>query len=129
MIHGATLEKLKILNYSASWLEKGILTEHELEKQIREFRTGKDNNTEHYRYRTFKNHLKEQLSVDDLHLKDLLQILKEDNDVGMSGSATIELMNQSYLTAEQFVMVADFLRTYGEHMEKYIIKLQSLRSN
>jgi hypothetical protein len=129
MIHGAILEKLKILNYSASWLDKGILTEHELEKQIQQFRTGKDNNTEHYRYRTFKNYLKEQLSVNDLHLKHLLQILKEDNDVSMSGSATIELLNQSYLTEEQFEMVADFLRTYGEHMEKYITKVQSLRSN
>ena len=120
-------DMLSELNYSHLWLDCGVLTKNTLIEQIKQLELGEDNNTEHYRYRTLNNHLKLQASFDNNHLRDILKLLEDDIDKSMAGSATILLLKMQALTDNQFNIVSDFLRTFGDWTTKYIDKAKKER--
>ena len=118
---------LSKLNYSQHWLDSGVLTESILMEQIKELELGEDDNTEHYRYRTLNNYFKSKAYFDNNILQDILQLLEDDVDKSMAGSATILLLRIQALTDKQFKIVVDFLRTFGDWTTKYIDKAQEER--
>jgi hypothetical protein len=121
------LDKLIRLGYTQLWLDSGLLTIDNLKKQIIELELGEDDNTEHYRYRTFANYFNQQISFDNNILKQILQLLQSDSDKTMAGSATVGLLWKLSLTNEQFDIVADFLQTFGDWTTKQIDKARQRR--
>lgn len=116
------------LGYAQLWLESGILTDDNLEEQIKELDLGEDDNTEHYRYRTFTNYLNQRTSIDNSILKQIFHLLKIDADKAMANSAAICLLRNPSLTDKQFDTVADFLQTFGDWAIKYIDKERQQRT-
>ena len=127
MINEMTNKNLSLLNYSSLWLEAGLLTESTLAKQVEDLKSGDDDNTEHYRYKSFKYFIDRQITIDDSLLKQIIELLKLDLDKSMAGSATLDLLKKKYLTNEQFIRVASFLQTFGDWTTKYIEKEKALR--
>ena len=120
-------DMLSKLNYSQHWLDGGVLTESILIEQIKELELGEDDNTEHYRYRTLNNYFISKVYFDNNLFQDILQLLENDVDKSMAGSATILLLKMQALTDNQFKIVADFLITFGDWTTKYIDKAQEER--
>ncbi|MEO7309416.1 MAG: hypothetical protein ABIX01_03385 [Chitinophagaceae bacterium] len=120
MVDETTLRNLSVLQYSQLWLESGLLKNADLIKQIESFRTEDDPNKEHYRYQTFRNFLKNQSSLADSTLQQIIEIFKVDEDSEMASSAMIALLKTVYLTNRQFETVEAFLRTYFQTAIKYI---------
>ena len=114
---------LERLGYSRIWMDYQILTEEELEKQIKEFETGADPHTEHYRYATFRNFLKLQSNLNDALLMRLFEIIKTDKDQGTASAMTIDILKRKDLSEKQYESVSEFLKEcFGVHMQKYIDK-------
>lgn len=127
MINTTIQNKLKRLGYSQLWLDSGVLTGESLEIQINELDLGEDDNTEHYRYRTFSKYLNQHTSFDNDTLLQLLQLLQSDNDKSMAGSATVDLLRKSSLTNEQFNTVVSVLQTFGDWTIKQIDRARRQR--
>jgi hypothetical protein len=114
-------EKLAILKYDQLWLDYKVLTMDLLQTQVNEFNNGKDKNTEHYRFATFKNYLQAQTSISDEQISNLFDIIKTDSDISMASSMAIDILKTKTLTESQFNMVADLLKhSFGDNMQKYI---------
>jgi hypothetical protein len=114
-------ENLAILKYDQLWLDYNVLTFDILETQVNEFNNGKDENTEHYRYETFKNYLQTQSSLSEDQISHLFDIIKTDSDNSMASSMAIDILKTKTLTESQFNMVADLLKhSFGDNMQKYI---------
>lgn len=114
-------EKLAILKYNQLWLDYKILTLDILQTQVNEFNNGKDENTEHYRYETFKNYLQTQSSLSEEQISHLFDIIKTDSDNSMASSMAIDILKTKTLTESQFNLVADLLKlSFGNNMQKYI---------
>lgn len=120
MVDTTIQNKLLRLGYSQLWLDSGILTIDNLEKQIKELNLGEDENTEHYRYRTFINYFHQQASFENNTLNQVIHLLQTDCDKTMAGSATVDLLRKSSLTDEQFDTVAEFLETFGDWAAKQV---------
>lgn len=84
-------EKLAILKYDQIWLDYKVLTLDILQKQLNEFNKGKDKNTEHYRYATFKNYLQTQSSLSEEQISHLFNIIKTESDNSMASSMAIDI--------------------------------------
>ncbi len=118
---------LSILNYSQLWLDSGILTESILNAQIEEMKSGVDDHTEHYRYRTISSYFKEQTYFDNYILENVLKLIESEVDESMASSITILLLKNNALTDEQFDKVAAFLKTFGDWTTKHIEKVKNDR--
>lgn len=105
--------KLSRLGYSQEWLNSTVLTIEELEKQIIILEKGEDTNTEHYRYRTLLNYFNQQPAFSNHVVEQLIELLKNDSDQTMAGSATAYLLDRLSLTNEQFDLIARFLQSFG----------------
>lgn len=127
MVDTTIQDKLLRLGYSRLWLDSGVLTNDQLEKQIEELDTGEDDNTEHYRYRAFTDYFNAQASFDDNALQQVLQLLQNDEDTTMAGAATANLLEKSGLTDEQFDTVAGFLQTFGNWTAKRVDRARRQR--
>ncbi len=114
-------EKLAILKYDQLWLDYKVLTLDILETQVNDFNNDEDENTEHYRYLTFKNYLQTQSSLSVEQISHLFDIIKIDADNSMASSMAIDLLKTKTLTESQFNIVADLLKNlFGDHMQNYI---------
>ncbi len=114
-------EKLDLLKYDQLWLDYKVLTLDILQEQVTEFYKGKEENTEHYRYATFKNYLQTQSSLTEEQILYLFDIIKTDSDKSMASSMAIDILKTKMLTESQFNMVADLLKhSFGDNMQKYI---------
>ena len=113
---------LSQLGYSRKWIDNGILTETLLKKQLQEFNSGEDDNTEHYRFRTLIAFLQSITFKKERTLEVILEILEEDSDQSMASSVFISLLKNEELTNKQFEMVADSFKKFGELTQKYIDK-------
>ena len=98
-------EKLLTLGYTKPWLDYGVLTFDNLNKQYEAFQNGEDSNTEHYRYGTFRYYLATKESLADEELDNYLRLVLADDDYMMAGAAAQDLFTAVRLTAEQFEKV------------------------
>lgn len=116
-----TENDLRLLEYNPLWLEYGVLTFDLLQTQVKEFNTGEDDNTEHYRYAAFKNYLQTQSFLSDDILSKLFDIIKIDPDITMANSMALDLLKTKTLKEPHFKMVSDRLKElFGNDMQKYI---------
>ncbi len=119
--------KLALLGYSKDWIEAGLLTEVELDKQLQEFSTGEDDHKEHYRYTTLTAYLKNASNLSDAQIQQIIGLLCNDPDEAMATSVLITLMKMQTLSDRQFELVREALSSFGSWTGKHIEKQQVIR--
>jgi hypothetical protein len=80
------------LQFSDQWLRLGLLTEDELCALGREYEMSDDKNTEHYRYRVFRNHLASLRPLSPAMADALYELGKEDPEPGMGAAMMREIV-------------------------------------
>jgi hypothetical protein len=80
------LEYQKQLQFSDQWLRLGLLTEDELCALGHEYELSEDKNTEHYRYRVFRQYLASHMPLSSSMADALYELGKEDPDHVMGGA-------------------------------------------
>ena len=112
--------KLQDLGYSEKWVKYGLLDEYSLRLQCSEFLINEDQNTEHYRYRTFLNWLRSKSELEDYEIANYIELALEDPDVSMAGSAMKELFTAPQITDKQYEVIRLQLPKFGQWTEKLI---------
>jgi hypothetical protein len=100
-----------LLRFGDRWLRLGLLTEEKLRALGREYETGKDRNTEHYRYRVFRDYLTSHRPLPAELAKALYELGREDPDPAMGGAmmadivglpeCPVEVMNEASASGEK----------------------------
>lgn len=119
--------KLEKLGYTRMWLEYGVLTEELLLEQDRLFDRGEDQHTDHYRYSTCKQYLREKETLTTSELEHFFALLQQDPDTYMAGSAVIDVFNRIELTDEQFTWFVGKVVALGDWTEKTVLRQTFLR--
>ncbi len=112
--------KLKQLGYTQKWIDYGVLSPQQFETQWNEFSSGKDPHTEHYRYQTTVDFLKNHERFTDKEVKNFMEFLLTDSDPGFAGAAAVELFTHPKLSAEQMEYVKTELPKFGNWTQKII---------
>ncbi len=120
------MENHSLLKYSDKWIEFGFLKQEVLNKQIKEYRSGVDNNLEHYRYATFIHWLSEKQRFSIEEIQHYIELAKEDEEEMMAGSAVKCLFESEKLEENQYEYVKTRLPEFGEWTKK-IISRQDLK--
>lgn len=120
-------DKLSKIGYSILWLDYGILTIEYLVEQEVVFDNCEDQNTEHYRYSTFRQYLSSKDNLSDTELDNYLRLTFLDIDPLMAGSAAIDLFNRTNLTEQQFQKLCNSIHYFGEWTEKVVTRQTLLR--
>lgn len=82
----------KILGFSDEWVSLGVLSEDELAQLRAEFDTGRDPNTEHYRYRVFQGYLMRHRLLSEEMALALYELGASDPDYGMGGAMMADIV-------------------------------------
>lgn len=125
-------EKLAKIGYTPLWLDYGVLTIEYLEEQEEVFENSDDQNTEHYRYSTFRKYLSSKSNLSDTEFDNYLRLTFADIDTLMAGSAAVDLFNSIDLTEQQFQRLCNSIGHFGEWTGKIVarqILLRQLRTN
>lgn len=112
--------ELEDLGYTNKWVEYGLLTEEILTNQFSEFQKGEDQNTEHYRYGTFKYWLSSKNQFTNLEIDQFIELALEDSDQLMAGSAVKELFTHPDISDYQFNLIKKELSKFGDWTIKLI---------
>ena len=124
--------KLAKIGYTTLWLDYGVLTIEHLIEQEKVFENSDDQNTEHYRYSTFRQYLSSKNNLSDTEFDNFLRLAFADSDSIMAGSAVVDLFNRTHLTEEQFQNLCNSIGHFGEWTEKIVTRqtlLRQLRTN
>jgi len=116
---------LETLGYTYKWIEFKILNKDILNDQIEEYKSGEDDNLEHYRYYTLMNWLENKKKLSQKEINQFLTVAKEDPEQQMAGAAVKTLFTSPILTEEQYESLKLSLPEFGEWTEK-VIKRQDL---
>ncbi|MNJ91935.1 hypothetical protein D3C87_95900 [compost metagenome] len=119
--------KLEKLGYTHLWLESGVLTEEQLLEQEQLFDRGEDQNTEHYRYATLSLYLQGKEALSTFELEHFLELLENDPNTYMAGSAAIAVFNLVELTDEQFDWFTEKIAVWGDWTRKTVLRQTFLR--
>jgi len=109
-----------LLQFSHEWFTLGIVTESQLEALGREYETGEDPNTEHYRYGAFMEYLREHRPLSPAMAEALYELGARDPDHAM-GSA---MMHQ---IAELPECPPEVLENAARSGKKHLIRLVEKR--
>ena len=120
-------DKLAKIGYTILWLDYGVLTIDYLIQQEQVFDKSDDQNTEHYRYQTFRHYLSSKSKLLDIEFDNYLRLTFEDNDPLMAGSAAVELFNKTDLTQQQFKKLCKTIGHFGVWTEKVVTRQTLLR--
>ena len=115
-------KKLSLLNYSNKWMIYEMISTDVLIKQVNEFKEGNVENTEHYRYRSFRNFIDGNDSLSDMQVENVLELIDIDEDQTMTGSVMVKMLRKTSLTNAQFEIIVEKLKGFGEWTEKSIRK-------
>jgi hypothetical protein len=83
----------RLLQFSERWLELGLLTEDKLSVLGQEYKTSDDKNTEHYRYRIFRDYLVSHRPLSRLIAEALYDLGEADPDFSMGGAMMHDIVN------------------------------------
>ena len=111
---------LQDLGYSEKWVNYGLLTSEILNKQLAEYQIDQDQNTEHYRYGTFKDLLSQKKHFTNLEISQFIGLIFEDSNELMAGSALKELFIHTGISDEQFDLIKIELSKFGDWTNKII---------
>jgi hypothetical protein len=120
-------DKLIKIGYTSLWLDYGVLTIEYLTEQEKIFDKSGDQNTEHYRYHTFRNYLSSKKKLSNTELDNYLQLTFNDSEQLMAGSATVDLFNTVALTDLQFDKLCRVIGHFGEWTEKIVARQKLLK--
>jgi hypothetical protein len=121
------IDKLAKIGYTTLWLDYKILTIDYLAEQEQFFDNSDDQNTEHYRYQTFRHYLSSKDKLSDIEFDNYLKLTFEENDPLMAGSAAADLFNKLDLTNFQFEKLCKTIGHFGEWTEKVVTRQTLLR--
>ncbi len=119
--------KLEKLGYTHLWMEFNVLTIDQLLGQEKLFDQGEDKNTEHYRLGVCVAYLWIKKILSDKELANYVELLKNDPNTYMSGSAAIEVFNRIDLTDKQFDWFSQEISCFGDWTEKLVLRHRFLR--
>lgn len=119
-----TEEMLGKLGYTEDWLVHGLLCLAELNEQYSKYMNNDDKNTEHYRYSTLQNWIKNKTNLSEKDWHNFLKIYDNDPDKFMMDSFLISLVQKNILSDVQLNFIE---KTYGEQIGKEIHK-QKIRN-
>lgn len=97
---------LRLLGYDRRWLAYGLLTLEELARQHELFESSDDQNTEHYRYASFRGILDRRLSLANEELAQYIELALLDPDRAMAEAALANLLSWPGLSQDQVEHVA-----------------------
>lgn len=120
--------KLEKLGYTRSWIYLGVLTEQTLLEQEQLFDQGEDRNTEHYRYTSCMNYLQRKTTFSTVELERFFNLLQEDSDMHMAGSAAMSIFSMIELTDPQFDWLSGKMLAFGEWTGKMVFRQKLLRA-
>jgi hypothetical protein len=72
----------EILKFTDEWFELGLITDEKLAEFKQQYETGKDRNTEHYRWRAINSYLNLYRDFDEAKIRRLYQLAENDPDSG-----------------------------------------------
>ena len=121
------LDKLTKIGYTTLWLDFSILTIDYLIEQEQTFDNSDDQNTEHYRYQTFRHYLSAKDTLSNIEFDKYMRLTFEDSDPLMAGSAAVDLFNKVDLTDLQFEKLCKTLGYFGEWTNKVVTRQTLLR--
>lgn len=101
-----TEQSLKLLDYDRRWLVYGFLSFEKLACQHETFESSDDQNTEHYRYASFRRILDTSLSLANGELAQYIELAELDPDRTMAEAALANLLTWPGLSPEQFEHIA-----------------------
>lgn len=120
------MNQLLKLGYTSMWLELGLLSECEYDKQLATFKTSSDKNTEHYRYATFRKFLTSRKRLTEQELDNYLKVVHFEQDEPMAGSAIVDILREIELTDSQFEKVCSAIEDFGVGSATQLILRQKL---
>ncbi|MGV0923744.1 hypothetical protein [Empedobacter tilapiae] len=132
MIDNELKDKLAKIGYTILWLDYGVLTIEYLNEQEKVFENSNDQNTEHYRYSTFRQYLSSKSNLSDTEFDNYLRLTLADIDILMASSAAVDLFNMKDLTEQQFQKLCNSIGHFGKWTEKVVTRqtlLRQLRTN
>ena len=123
------MRHLSRLGYTSLWLELGLLSESEFEKQLAEFKMSEDKNTEHYRYATFRKYLSTREIFTEQELDNYLKVAFSEQDELMAGSAIVDILRNIDLMDSQFELVCRAIEDFGvgSATQHFIVRQKLLR--
>lgn len=113
--------ELEDLGYTQKWITYGVLSNEVLQFQVTEFARGEDINTEHYRYETLMNWIRQKDRITDLEIEQFFELALEDPNELMTGSAASSLFVSRIIKDDQFEKIKDYyLPKFGDWTTKLI---------
>jgi putative acetyltransferase len=88
------------LGYTPAWLALGIVTEAEIQEQVKQHTTGEDPHSEHYRWRSFSGYLSAQGSLSPTLSVLLYELGAADADMAMGGSMMAAILRREDCPSE-----------------------------
>jgi hypothetical protein len=85
-------EKFLPLYYTAKWIDLGIVTLADIERDALATFTSDDPNPEHYRWRAFTRFMEAQKTITPALARDLYALGNADVDIAMGGSMMAEIL-------------------------------------
>lgn len=104
------------LGYDPRWLLYGFLSEENLAQQYEAFTSTDDNNTEHYRYASFRRFLDGRSSLSDIDIIRYIELADIDPDQLMAGAALADLLVWHGLRFDQF----EYLSTHPAYQRDFL---------
>ncbi|HQU82021.1 MAG TPA: hypothetical protein PKY59_02790 [Pyrinomonadaceae bacterium] len=87
------------LEFDSKWIELEFVAPEQLFAFWKEYKKGEDNHKEHYRWRAFKEYLKNNKSIEESNLRELYRLGEIDND-SMGVSMRIEILKRNDCPAD-----------------------------
>jgi hypothetical protein len=88
------MDIFRTLEFNQAWVELGIITPEKLTRLAAEWARGEDTNTEHYRWRAFRDFIESKKVLDEHTAKALYNLGAQDPDLAMGGSIMAEILRR-----------------------------------
>lgn len=110
------------LEFTKEWIDLGIVTPEKLSELEIEWNKGEDTNTEHYRWRAFRDFLSANEYLDFTTLRKLHELGENDSDFTMGSSMMVDILNRKDCPT-------DLLKKAYKSEEKFLRKVASRKLN
>ena len=88
------MDLLQTLEFSQAWIDLGIITPEKIKQLEAEWAKGEDRNTEHYRWRAFREFIEAKESLDKDTAWALYNLGANDPDSAMGGSIMADVLRR-----------------------------------
>ena len=83
----------EVLGFTEAWFGLGLMTEERLAEMGREYESGDDKNTEHWRYGVFRAYLRDNRPLNPEIAESLYEIGSADSDYFMGGAIMHDIVS------------------------------------